>query len=118
MDFGVEDAVAVGATRGGESRMEALGGPGDAVHRDGRGELSAEGPLNGGGIDGITRERDDLAGGMHALVGPPGDEGVDAPRPGRERGLELALDRAHVRLPGVPMEARPVVGQVDPIGGH
>ncbi len=61
------------------------------------------------------RERDNLAGGVYACVGTACPPAVDGrPKELEERGVHIALGRAHVRLDLPSMERAAVVGELEP----
>lgn len=115
VDGPVGDDVVVGALDRAEPCVEIQGHLADAPDRD----LATDQPVELSGqrrrVDCIRDvEVHHLRKGVDASIGAPrtGRRHL-VPEQARQGGLELALDRAPVTLPGEPEEAATVVGQVD-----
>ena len=102
----VQEPVAVGAREGVAPRVEAVRGRGAVEHRDRRREQGVQAHR----VERLVLVGRDLAPGVHAGVGAPGDGQPSRPAEDpAERRLDLALDRALARLDGPAGERAAVV---------
>ncbi len=116
---GVVDPVAIRARDGRETGIEAIGSGRTRPNGDLGIEHPVQRPEQPVRVDtGIGLKAHHLAVRMHACIRASGDNGLDIRNDPVERLLEIALHRTNVGLPGVAVETRSVIGEVDPVGGH
>ena len=119
VDRSIEQLISIGAAGCGEPGVESVVDTPEVEDRYLFAELRVEAAQHPLGVDlHSMSETDDLAGGVHATIGPARYGSADRSNVMSEGGFELSLHRPLIGLNGVSTKARAVVRHVEAVRRH
>lgn len=115
----IGNPVPISSGNCGESCVESIPYLRDRIHSDLWPELPIEAALKPVSVEWcIDGETHNLADGVHAAIGAPGDDRLHLSRDAEQSLFQISLDGPHVVLTAITVKISAVVCEVDPVGRH